>query len=282
MATTKTKPGRSSIAKRELHSAATTMATAGAAAADVGMTYMAEGGATVAAAQELGAAGRTAIAVGASDLTRGVDKVLVADRVAHLSQIASAAGAQDVAEGADLLIQSENIAVMSEIVQLMSREDLDRGLEVARVAGELAAAAAIVERIDMPVLAGFLADRSEWLQAISVDRVLRFTGTRALAQALGATGEHVGDLGVGEVIEGIQRMETGNDLAADSARLAVEGQGQAMAGAVEIGIGQGLSEVAVGAAKHGMAEIAVGAADMGAAAALGTMAEAVEDRAKSR
>ena len=104
------------------------------------------------------------LAAGASDLTRAEDALLVAQRVSDLSNVVAVAGVVDMAQGAELLSHSEDVAAMSAIVGLMGEDDLERGLELARLAGELEAVGNVVTRLQMPVLAAFLATRSEQLQ----------------------------------------------------------------------------------------------------------------------
>ena len=52
---------------------------------------------------------------------------------------------------------------MSAVVGTMSRADLERGMELARLSGEMQAAGRIVQRMQMRVLASYLADRAEVL-----------------------------------------------------------------------------------------------------------------------
>ena len=143
---------------------------------------------TILAARDVEAARRAALAEGASDLARAEDYERVAGKVGQLSEIVSAAGARDVAQGAAMLAASEDLEAMSALVAVMGAEDLEHGMALARLSGELRAAYAIVRRLRMPVLAGFLSDRSERLNFMAVDAVLRASGTRALGTALAATG----------------------------------------------------------------------------------------------
>jgi hypothetical protein len=107
---------------------------------------------------------------------------------------------------------------------------------------------------------------------------LRFSSTRALAKALRSTSESVGALGANEVAEGEMRLDIADDLAADSAQLAVQGEEQALAGAVAMTVGQLHTEAALAGAREGIAQIATGAADIGAAEALSSMAATVAER----
>ncbi|MBK8048289.1 MAG: hypothetical protein IPK16_14910 [Anaerolineales bacterium] len=163
------------------------------------------------AAARVGVAG---VGLGASDLTRAEDAALVAARVAQLSQVVGAAGEADIAQGAEMLATSEDIDVMAAVVGLMGEEDLERGLELARLSGELETVGEVMERMGMPVLAAFLADRGEILQDIAVEVVLRLGSTRALAQALAASGSDLRALGENEVGEGLVRMVAAEEAAA--------------------------------------------------------------------
>jgi len=182
--------------------AATDLQDAALAASNQGAETAIAGADALGAAKELADIGRAAVAVGASDLTRGMDKVIVAEGMATLGQVA-AAGAADVAQGAEMLATSEDIAVMSAIVRALSAKDLDRGLETARIAGEFAAVGDLGRRMGMPVLAAFLIDRSSKLRGIGVENLLRYSGTRALSEAMARAGARVSDLGAGEVAEGV-------------------------------------------------------------------------------
>jgi len=110
-----------------------------------------------------------------------------------------------VAEGAELLAASEDLEAIGAVVGLMTEEDLEIGLEIARTAGELWAVSDVVELLEMPVLSAFLEQRGESLQEVAVEIILQAAGTRALSQVLGATSAKVGDLGAGEVAEGLVR-----------------------------------------------------------------------------
>src|SRR5262249_16732887 len=149
---------------------------------------------TLLAARDAEAARRATLAEGSSDLTRAADLERGANRVGQLSEIVSAAGARDVAQGAAMLAAPEEIEGMSALVAVMGAEDLEQGMALARLSGELRAAYSIVRRLQMPVLAAFLGDRSDKLNRMAVDTVMRSSGTRALGTALAATGQDLSEL----------------------------------------------------------------------------------------
>jgi hypothetical protein len=124
-------------------------------------------------AQAVAAAAAGDLAAGASDLTRARDVTVVAERMSDLSGVVAAAGVTDVAQGAELLAKSEDVAALSALVGLMGEDDLERGLELARLAGELEAVGNVVTRLQMPVLAKFLAKRSASLQGVATDTIVR-------------------------------------------------------------------------------------------------------------
>lgn len=220
------------------------------------------------------------VGLAASDLTRAEDAALVAARVAQLSQVVGAAGEADIAQGAEMLATSEDIDVMAAVVGLMGEEDLERGLELARLSGELETVGEVMERMGMPVLAAFLADRGEILQDIAVEVVLRLGSTRALAQALAASGADIAALGRNEVGEGLVRIVAAEEAAAASDALAETSDELAERGVEGMMVAGAALGVAKKKARQGVAEIAEGAAELGAAAAEADIAEAVKSSKK--
>ncbi|MFN2243726.1 MAG: hypothetical protein ACK2U2_15645, partial [Anaerolineae bacterium] len=164
---------------------------------------MAAGLEALAEAQEMADAEREVLASGASSVTRGVDAMAASERSALLSEAVGVAGVRDVAQGAELLTASDDLAEMSGLIAAMSTEDLERGMDLASLFGELTVASDIMEALDMPVMAAFLADRGQWLREIAVDELMQYGTQRLLAEAMGDTGVQVADLGAGEVEEGI-------------------------------------------------------------------------------
>jgi hypothetical protein len=210
-----------------------------------------------------------------------MDKVIVAEKMATLGQVAAAAGAADVAQGAEMLATSEDIAVMSGIVRALSAKDLERGLATARIAGEFAAVGDLAKRMGMPVLAAFVTDRSNKLRSISVENLLSYSGTRALSEAMALTGARVGDLGVGEVAEGITRLAVAGRIAERSDELAEEGAAQAYEGSVEMGAGEEITDAARAEALKGVGQIAEGSAEMATADVLGAAARKLDTTSSS-
>jgi hypothetical protein len=180
-----------------------------------------------------------------------------------------------------MLATSEDIAVMSAIVRALSADELDRGLATARFAGEFAAVGDLAQRMGMPVLAAFLIDRSSKLRGIGVENLLRYSGTRALSEAMARAGARVGDLGAGEVAEGATRLAVAGHLAGRSEELSTEGAVQAELGAIELGAAQEITAAARATALEGIGKIAEGAAEMATADALGATARTMDTKRSS-
>jgi len=138
-----------------------------------GVEEVIEGAETLDAAADFGMASRVALAAGASDVTRGIDAMAIADRAAVLSEAVGVAGITDISEGADLLATSDDIAVQSAIVGSMSEEDLALGMQLASIAGQLEAVGDVADILGLPVMSAFLDSKSDELQDLSVDTILR-------------------------------------------------------------------------------------------------------------
>jgi hypothetical protein len=171
-----------------------------------------------------------------------------------------------VAQGVELLAASDDITAMGALVGVMSVEDLERGMELARLSGELRVARSIVRKMQMPVLAAFLGDRSNQLNAMAVDTVFRASGARALATALRATGKDLSELSAEEVAEGVTRLAASDALSAASEELAEEGAELAVKGAEELTESAALGDVARDLTMEGLAETSLATAELGAAA----------------
>jgi hypothetical protein len=165
-----------------------------------------------------------------------------------------------------MLAASEDLEAMSALVAVMGAEDLEHGMALARLSGELRAAYAIVRRLRMPVLASFLSDRSERLNFMAVDAVLRASGTRALGTALAATGKDIGELSAEEVAEGVTRLIASAALEERSEELEEEGEAYAEVGVDEVMSAAALGEVARDLTLEGITETSMAAAELGAAA----------------
>jgi hypothetical protein len=171
----------------------------------------------------------------------------------------------DLAQGAELLAKSEDVAALSAVVGLMGVDDLERGLQLARLAGELEAVGNVVERMVMPVLAGFLFDRGEQLQEIAADTIVRAAGSRALSQVIAAKGLEIEEMGVEEAAEGLTRLAASEALAERSEELAAAGVVLGMEGVAEVETALDEADLAKETGKVGVADIAEGVALMGVA-----------------
>ena len=63
------------------------------------------------------------------------------------------------------------------------------------MAGELWTISDVISVLEMPVLAEFLEERGMRLQEIAAEQLLRFTGTRVLAEAIDRAGGEIEDIG---------------------------------------------------------------------------------------
>jgi hypothetical protein len=236
---------------------------------EAGVQEMVVGMETFDAARGLARQAAGDLAAGASDLTRAEDALLVAKRVSDLSEVVATAGVVDLTQGAELLAHSEDVAALSAIVGLMGEDDLERGMQLARLAGELEAAGSVVSRLQMPVLASFLVSRSNQLQGIAVDTIVRSGGTRALSQVIAAKGMEIEEMGIEEASEGLARLAASEAMVERSEQLAVAGVLFGVKGAVEVEMAAEEASLAREVGEAGVAGIAEGAALLGAAEAAG-------------
>ena len=183
-----TRSKKVSVSKAELEETAVAAAVVAEDKVEEGLIEISAGAQDLVAAKKTRRAGRAALVSGVSDVTHGVDQMIVADKLAMLSDVVGAAGALDVAEGIDALAASEDIEVQTAVVAALSAGDVARAMELGAVSGQLAVAADIVAARDMPVLAAFLEDKGNLLRKFAVDSAMRSGATRALAQAMSATG----------------------------------------------------------------------------------------------
>jgi hypothetical protein len=236
-----------------------------------------EGVDKIAVARDIADGSREALVEGARDVTRGADTMRAARVTAALSQVVAEAGANDIAQGATLLATSDDLAVQSALVSKLSQEDLGIGMDLAAIAGQLWTASDVVSALDMPVLAGFLEEKGESLQGIAVEILLRFGATSVLADYIQQTGAAVGDLGVGEMDEGIARLNISQKMDAASEEL-VEKSGELTAqGLVSMAVASEMRDVAQDFVVDGASQIAAGAQDIGKAEAMNSAADAPVD-----
>ena len=132
----------------------------------------------------------------------------------------------------------------------------------------------------MPVLAAFLEDKGNLLRTFAVDSIMRAAATRALAQAMAATGAKVGELGANEMAEGLVRMSAAEAAAQRSAELAIEGEVNAIVGVEEIAEAQQARKVARKLEKKGIKQVAAGTEAVGQGEAIGAVAVAFDEAAQ--
>ncbi len=197
-----------------------------------------------AAAAEAEAAAHELDMQAASNVTRGVDAMVVGDRLETISQVVAAAGVNDIAQGAELLSHSDDIAVQSALVASLAQEDLELSMNMAAIAGQLEAVGDLALLMDMPTLAEFLDAKSDELQDMAVDTLLRFGATRALSQLIGKTGEQVADMGVNEMAEGVVRVAVAGETAAHAEALSDAGAALTAEGLMKAAVAEGYREAA--------------------------------------
>jgi hypothetical protein len=208
-----------------------------------------------------------------------MDEIAVAEGLSKISSVVAEAGVVDLAEGAELIAQSEDVGIQSEVVGFLSEADLDSAMGIAAIAGQLAAVADIVAMRDMPVLVSFLETKSNALHQLAVETVIKFAAGRAVAKSMAQTAGRVGELGVGEMAEGLARVGVAARTAQVSEAMAEAGAEKVVIGAVEIEAGRELTEAGRALAIEGVADIATGAEMIGQAEALDATAGALMDRA---
>src|SRR4029453_13028595 len=99
----------------------------------------------------------------------------------------------------------------------------EAGVQLGRLAGGARGGGGIVRLLAMPVLAGFLESRSDRVNGMAINAVLRSTSTRALAAVMEATGADLASLSAENVADGIVRLATADAMAVRSGELAGAG-----------------------------------------------------------
>ncbi len=268
------------IRKSELADTAAEMEQAAVAAAIVGQQEAVHGAKRIESAGQLAADGQTLLVAGARDVPRAMDEKLVSDRLAVIGEAVAVAGVVDVAEGAAMLAESEDVGVMSALVGMMSKDDLDHGLELARLAGELLTVSDIVEELQMPVLADFLAERSDRLHAMSLEQIHIAASTEGVSQLLASSGTRISHMGDNEVEEGMLRMQIAQASAAKSAAMSQASEELAAQGIEEVVVGGGVTRAARSEAVEGVKEISSGSMVMGAAQAIDDVATHLKEQSE--
>ena len=190
-----TKSKKVAVSKTELEETAVGVEALAESRMEDGLIEVSAGAQDLVAAKKVRRVARVAQTVGAVDVTHGLDQMVVAEKLARVSEVVAAAGALDVAEGIEALVVSEDIDVQSAVVAALSSRDVARAMELGALSGQLQLAASFVAMRDMPVLAAFLEDKGNLLRVFAVDSVKRAGATKALSQAMAATGAKVGEMG---------------------------------------------------------------------------------------
>lgn len=240
------------------------------AAADVvgveGVTQFAQGANTLENAKDAAYVSRGILASGASNVTRGIDALAASERAAQLSEITEVAGLADISQGDEMLSASDNLVAMGAVIQGMSEDDLDLSMEMAAIAGQMATIGEVIFRMGMPRIADFMAVKSDRLQELAADTIMRFAALSSLAEAVVDAGEDVGDLGFDEVGEGFTRLAISDEMAYRSDALAEAGvdltlrgigeleEARELRAAVEDMVGEAADEMTEGGIKMGAAE----------------------------
>ena len=175
--------------------------------------------------------------------------------------------------GSAVVMAAENVELAGALIGIMGAEDLAFSMELAGVAGQLKVAGDVVGKSDMPIMAAFLAEKSELLSQLATDNIFQAAALRGVALALGETGLDLSDAGVEEMAEGATRLAVSRGMAVGSEVLAVAGAAEVAEGIAELAAADVLDEAAKDAAADGLAEVATGAAELGAADALHAAAD---------
>jgi len=181
-----------------------------------------------------------------------------------------------------LLLGADPVAhpLPGRVVRAVSSAELARAMELGALAGQLGVASDFVAAREMPVLAAFLEDKGNLLRVFAVDSIKRAGATRALAQAMAATGAKVGEMGANEVAEGLVRMAIAEGGAQRSADLFADGAMNAAGGAEVLAAAQGARQVAREMEKTGVKQVAAGTEVVGQAETMGVVAVALDEAAQ--
>ena len=176
--------------------------------------------------------------------------------------------------------ESEDIEVQSAVVSFLSEQDLEHGMGIAAIAGQMSVAGEIVALREMPVLAAFLKTAGNDLHDYAVNSIIKFAASRALGQAMMQTAGRVGEMGAGEMAEGMTRVGVAGRVADASDQMAARGARNLAGGILEVDASMQIGQVAQELAVQGAGEVAAGARRVGQAEALDAAAEALKARAK--
>jgi hypothetical protein len=124
----------------------------------------------------------------------------------------------------------------------------------------------IVDLLEMPVLAGFLASRSDRVNGMATNAVLRSTATRALAAVMQATGADLASLSSENVADGIVRLAAADAMATRSDDLAAASAAGAVQGLEELATSGVLDQTARELTAAATTDAVVGGAKFGATA----------------
>ena len=149
-------------------------------------------------------------------------------------------------------------------------------MKFASISGQLLAASNILSALGLPLFSDFLDDKGQELQELAVEVLLRSGASRALATAMAETGVEVGDLGIGEVAEGIERLVESEEQESQSELLEDAGEQLTEQGLEEVVASEDLSEAAKEIRTEGVEEIATGAEEVGEAETADAVAEGLK------
>ena len=142
----------------------------GTAAADPGTEVRAE---EVAAADTAAAATVVEAAVGAADVTRADDEATAAATYSALSEATAQCGSRDAAQGVATLSMAEEVAGGGAVAAALSSDEFRRGMELAGIAGQVQVAADLLQGVQQPTLAAFLARPSQQLRVLAAGALSR-------------------------------------------------------------------------------------------------------------
>jgi len=188
---------------------------------------------------------------GAADVTRGEDQAAAAATYSALSDAAARRGARGAAEGAATLSMANEVAAGGVVAAALSTDEFRRGMELAGIAGQVQAAAELLQGVRQPTLSAFLGRTSQHLRALSVEALSRATEGAIVAHGAEHLAGELAALGRTEMGEGRDEYANSEALGAASAEMAAAAVRSAAAGAAELAAATAMGGMAEALANDG-------------------------------
>jgi len=224
--------------------------------------------------------------VGAADATRGEDEAAAAATYSALSDAAAQRGSRDAAQGAATLSMADEVAAGGAVAAALSSDEFRRGMELAGIAGQVQVAAELLQGVQQPTLAAFLARTSQQLRVLAAGALSRATEGAVVAHGAEYLAGRLAALGLREVGEGREEYASSAALGVASAEMAAAAVRSAAAGAAELAAATAMGGLADSLATDASDRAAdVGGADRGSpseAAAASPLAPRRATRASSK